>query len=202
MICSLFAKIRKKLSWKNFLLYGIHSWPCHCCTSARKPHWVRLSTREEREAEQMQCCSILMVTHHVTCCMQKSMACGHYHFPVCCSAYESWSLGAQGAILCSRWVDPHRCIQVMEFQEYSAYVRQDATVMCLCMNCGISHLQWLAQWFEANRRKLLHMVIQHPELSVYISDATISCDSHRVIPKFIASIFVALIPMYRNCWLA
>ena len=39
------------------------------------------------------------------------------------------------------------------------------------------------------------MVIQCTGLSVCTSDVTISCDSHRVIPKFIASIFVVLILM-------
>ena len=46
------------------------------------------------------------------------------------------------------------------------------------------------------------MVIQCPGLSVCNSDVTISRDSHRVIPKFIASIVVVFVPMCGECWLA
>ena len=40
-------------------------------------------------------------------------------------------------------------------------------------------LQSCAKWFEAKHGKLSHMVIQHSGLSIYISDITMSCDSHR-----------------------
>ena len=33
-------------------------------------------------------------------------------------------------IPCSRWVEPHQYIPVVEFQECSTHTRQDATVMC------------------------------------------------------------------------
>ena len=46
------------------------------------------------------------------------------------------------------------------------------------------------------------MVIQCPGLSICNSDVTVSCDSHRVIPKFIASIVVVLVPMCGEHWLA
>ena len=49
----------------------------------------------------------------------------------------------QQTIVRSRSVDPHQCIQVVEFQECSAYARQDATVMCtytdIATNYVLSH---------------------------------------------------------------
>ena len=56
-------------------------------------------------------------------------------------------------------------------------------------------------WFEIKHGKLLHMVIKHQGLSACISDITMSCYRHRVIPMFIASIVVAPISMCAECWL-
>ena len=70
---------------------------------------------------------------------------------------------------------------MVEFQECSAYARQDATVMCL---------QSRAQRLQC-----------YAVLSVYTGDVTMSCDDHGVIPKFTAST-VALVPMYGEPLLA
>ena len=90
----------------------------------------------------------------------------------------------------------------MEFQECSAYARQDAMVMCLYTNFATLCLQSCAQWFEALREESSHMVMRRPQLSIHTSDVMISCDGHGIIPKFIASTVLVLIPMYEECWLA
>ena len=45
----------------------------------------------------------------------------------------------------SRGVDSHQRIQVVEFQECSAYARQDATVMCLDMDIA-THYVFSDMW--------------------------------------------------------
>ena len=92
----------------------------------------------------------------------------------------------------------------MKFQEcsaYATYVGCDGHVPVHGF-CNTLPLQSHVQWFEANYRKLLHIVVQSPGLLICFSDVMISYDSHRVIPKFIASIGVALIPMCKECCLA
>ena len=90
----------------------------------------------------------------------------------------------------------------MEFQECSAYARQDAMIICLYINFATLRLQSCAQWLEALHGKSSHMVIRCLGLTFYTSDVMISCDGHGVMPKFVANIVVALVSMCVECWLA
>ena len=89
----------------------------------------------------------------------------------------------------------------MEFQECSNYARQDAMVMCL-------HKDFVTHYIHNHVHNVLkpsvgnyHTIIQHCGLSICISDVMMPRDSHIVIPKFIGSIVVVLVPMCAEHWL-
>ena len=63
--------------------------------------------------------------------------------------------------------------------------------------CDTLHLQ-----SHACGKPWLYKIIQCPGISVCTSVITISFDSHRVIPKFMANIVAALIPVGGEHWLA
>ena len=87
----------------------------------------------------------------------------------------------------------------MEFQKCSAYATGcDSHVLYVKF---VTCLQSCAQWFEAKCGNNHDGYIVSWAIS-YISDIMMSYDSHRAIPKVIASIVVAFVPMYRDCWLA
>ena len=85
---------------------------------------------------------------------QANISIGWFRSPVGGLRMTAWNQGLKGGvpiaiaylaitIVRSHWVDPHQCIQIVQFQECSAHARHDATVMCTygyCENYVLSHM--------------------------------------------------------------
>ena len=86
-------------------------------------------------------------------------------------------------------------------------------LICTVKATGLS--QAAVTWTKCEQRRLPEGFEFHDSVSAFsctnsfiaqkcplVSDVTMSCDCHMVIPNNIASIVVALVPMYGERWLA